>query len=393
MCRARLAMLVALALACACSSGDDDSQGDGKSKPDKMNDPFGNGSGGSGSGSSGSGGASFGNSGGGGTTTGSGMNGGSGNGASGSGAPGGGAGDCASAMAYASRIVPTIHLVVDGSCSMELDLTSQEPYGNCEIEEPGAATRWGALRQALVGDPDGVVTRLQDVISFGFALFGTQPMCPLVATPLAPAVGQGDAIRAAFPIKPPGTNTPTGLALQQIVDGLQPNTGPDTMIEPQIIVLATDGAPNSCDDSTIDFQPSLDAAMAAQAKGVTMYVLSLAEPSGEYGMHLQQMADIGLNRKDAPLYAPSSQEQLRTDLESLIGGAVGCDVRVNGKVDAKRACEGEVRINGELIACGTDWELMGESTLHLLGETCDRFKTDASAMLTARWPCGAFRVD
>jgi hypothetical protein len=276
---------------------------------------------------------------------------------------------------------------------MELDLTSQEPYGSCSIEEPGPMTRWGALRQALVGDPDGVVTRLQDVISFGFYLFGTQPSCPLVATPIAPAAGQGDAIRNAFPIKPPGSNTPTGLALQMVVDGLSPNKGPDTMIDPQIILLATDGAPNSCDDSTIDFQPSLDAAMAAQAKGVTMYVLSLAEPAGDYGMHLQQMADIGLNQKDAPLYSPSSQEQLRTDLESLIGGAVGCDVRVNGKVDSKRACEGEVRINGDLLKCGTDWELADESTLHLLGDTCDKFKTDASAMLTARWPCGAFRVD
>jgi len=372
------------ALLGACSGDDDD--GGTTSDACSEDDPFGNECGGSGaaSGSAASGG---------------------GNGASGSGddgnagssagrpASGGSGDDCASAMAFASRIVPTIHLIVDGSCSMELELSSQEPYGTCDIDPPSPTTRWGALRQALVSDPDGVVTRLQDVISFGFYLYGTDPTCPLIGTPIAPSVGQGDAIRSAMPPAPPGRNTPTGLALQQVVDGIQPNTEPDGDVGPQIILLATDGAPNSCDDSTIDFQPSLDAAMAARDKGLTMYVLSLAEPSGEYGEHLQQMADIGLDQQGAPLYSPSSPDQLRTDLEALIGGAVGCDVRINGEVEASRACEGEVRIDGELLVCGTDWELADASSLRLLGAACDRFKTNALAMLTARWPCGAFTVD
>jgi hypothetical protein len=377
-----MALVTALMSAVFACSGDDDDGGDSTACTD--DDPFANECGGRGSPGGGNGAAA----------SGAGRgDGGVGSGA-GSNAPGGGPGDdCASAMAFASRIVPTIHLVVDGSCSMELDLTSQEPYGTCDIEEPGGTTRWGALRNALVGDPDGVVTRLQDVISFGFYLYGTEPTCPLIGTPLAASVGQGDAIRAAMPLSPPGSNTPTGLALQQIVDGIQPNTEPDSDVGPQILLLATDGAPNSCNSSTIDFQPSLQAAMAARDKGLTMYVLSLAAASGEFAAHLQEMADIGLGQQNAPVYSPSSPEQLRGDLESLIGGAVGCDVRVNGSVVGARACEGEVRIDGDLLECGTDWELADASTLRLLGAACDRFRTDASAMLTARWPCGAFAVD
>jgi hypothetical protein len=381
------AALMAALSVCACS-GDDD--GSNESTTCTEDDPFANecdagSAGGAASGSRAGSGASGMNG-----SGSSGTNGRSGSG--GSTQTAGAGGNCATAMASPSRIVPNIHLVVDGSCSMELELTSQEPYGSCDIEEPGATTRWGALRNALVGDPDGVVTRLQDVIAFGHYLYGTEPTCPLIGTPIAPATGQGETIRGAFPPAPPGSNTPTGPALQMVVDGI-PAVEPDSDLGPQIILLATDGAPNSCDDSTIDFQPSLQAAMAARDKGLTMYVLSLAEPSGEFAAHLQEMADIGLNQTGAPVYTPNSPEQLRQDLESLIGGAVGCDVRVNGRVDEARACEGDVRVNGEPLVCGEDWELAEASTLRLLGAACDRFRTDAAAMLTARWPCGAFVVD
>ena len=162
------------------------------------------------------------------------------------------------------------------------------------------------------------------------------------------------------------------------------------MIAPQIILLATDGAPNSCDDSTINFHPSLQAAMAAQA-GIEMYVLSLAEPTGEYAAHLQQMADIGIDQMNAPVYSPSSPDELQKDLEALIGGAIGCDVRVNGTVDEARACEGKVLLNGEPLACGDDWELSEPSLIRLKGDACDRFKTNGDATVVADWPCGVFQ--
>jgi len=374
-----LGMVAVALLAC---SGDDDSDGGGGASDGCMPGMFGNACT-----EAGSGGRSGGESG-----RGSGAGSGAGSSAAGrSGSAGSGASGsmCPTVNVSASRVVPTVHLVIDGSCSMELDLTSLEPYGSCNIE-PGPTTRWGALRNALVDPTNGVVTQLHQLIRFGFYLFGTDPSCPLVAAPLAPMQGQADAIRNAFPMAPPGRNTPTGLALQQVVEMSTTTNDPDVINSPEIILLATDGAPNSCDDSTIDYGPSIQAAMAARAQGTSMYVLSLAEASGEYAAHLQEMADIGIGQMSAPLYTPSSPAELQRDLEALIGGAVGCDVRVNGEVDAARACEGRVTLNGEPLVCGEDWELAEPSLIRLNGAACDRFKGDAQAMVVADWPCGVF---
>jgi hypothetical protein len=343
-------------------------------------------------GDSGSGGLDSDNPGGGGAGSGSGGPSGGGNAGRGAQNPDG---TCASGSAYGRRVVPTIHLVVDGSCSMELELTSDEPYGTCDIEEPGPTTRWGALRHALTDAQAGILFQLQDAIRFGFTLFGTDPQCPIVQDPIAPDLNLAQAIADVFPVQPPGSNTPTGLALQQVVDTIAQTltSDPDAMMSPQLILLATDGAPNSCGDSTIDFQPSLTAANAARDAGIVMYVLSLAPTTGDYATHLQEMADIGLDTTAAPVYSPSSPTELSDTLTQLIGGAINCEVVLNGSVDPEHACDGQVLIGGDPLECGTEWELVDERTIRLLGDRCDAFKSDQGALLTANWPCGVFTVD
>jgi hypothetical protein len=147
-----------------------------------------------------------------------------------------------------------------------------------------------------------------------------------------------------------------------------------------------------CGSSTIDYAPSLAAAQALRDKGAVMYVLGLAPATGAFADHLQQMADIGLGQSGAPVYSPNSPDALASDLEKLIGGAVGCYVTLNGNVDPKRACEGMVSLNGDPLSCGTDWELFSDHSIRLLGAACDRFKSDPSVMLSARFPCGVFTV-
>jgi Mg-chelatase subunit ChlD len=311
---------------------------------------------------------------------------------SGTGASNGGSSTCASGLAHATRVTPDVILVVDGSCSMEKPLTSQDAYGSCNIANPGLDTRWGALRFALIDPTQGIVPRLESLIRFGFYLFGTQPSCPLVSAPIPVALNQAMQIANAFPVKPPGSNTPTGLALMEAAKAIPDSTNPDSHQGPTIVLLATDGAPNSCGDSTIDYAPSIAAANALHDKGTLMYVLSLAPATGAFADHLQQMADIGLGQTGSPVYSPNSPDALAADLEKLIGGSVGCYVSLDGSVDPSRACEGTVSLNGTSLSCGTDWELFGERSIRLLGASCDRFKTDASVMLTARFPCGVFTV-
>jgi hypothetical protein len=104
----------------------------------------------------------------------------------------------------------------------------------------------------------------------------------------------------------------------------------------------------------------------------------------------------------ARTYTPESPEELVTQLAALVGGAVGCDITLNGTVRAGQECSGEVTMNGVELPCceggmcpgtpPTGWRLKDESTIELVGNTCLDFLTATSATLTAGFPCGVFVV-
>jgi hypothetical protein len=298
---------------------------------------------------------------------------------------GGGAGmgtgnnSCASADVSASRVTPSVVLVVDGSSSM--------------VAGYGATTRWDAVRQALVG-PSGVVSSLEGVVKFGLAVYGTIPQCPLPLGLIEPALNNLQPISAGLPPGPPGLTTPTGLALQEVVNRLpDPALALDEEIGPQIIVLATDGDPNDCFLPIPNTQPSIDAALAAQAKHQLMYVVSVGNDAS--AAHLQEMANIGagMDRNANPgatVYYPEDPATLASTLQSLIGQVVGCDVVLQGRgVVPGGECRGTVTLNGEPLECNGEngWRLVDSTHIQLQGTACENFKSNASAMLRANFPC------
>ena len=144
-----------------------------------------------------------------------------------------------------------------------------------------------------------------------------------------------------------------------------------------------------------DYQPSIDAAMKGQSRGVTMYVVSLADATGPFHDHLQQMADIGARRQGATLYQPGTPEELAADLELLIGGSIGCDVALNGWVMAGQECNNSrVTLNGDEIRCNDDdgWILLDPRHIRLQGNACDRLNA-SNGVLEVKFPCGTFMVD
>jgi hypothetical protein len=210
-------------------------------------------------------------------------------------------------------------------------------------------------------------------------------------------VGNGAAIEAGFPQAPPGMYTPTGAALDWVYDNMFTPEMLDFDQGPQILLLATDGEPNSCGDANTNYQPSVDAAMKGQSLGVTTYVVSLASSTGEFHDHLQELANIGAGAPaqggGAPLYEPTTPEQLAADLELLIGGAVGCDLALAGRVQMGAECQGTVTLNGQPLVCGEDWVLPDPRHIRLQGSACDQLMTAANAALDARFPCDVFTPD
>jgi hypothetical protein len=319
-------------------------------------------------------------------------------------------GVCAQATVTASRIVPTVYLVIDGSSSMNA------PFGG--------GTRWSVLREALVG-ANGVVTRLETVVKFGMTIYGNSNpmMCPQLVEVKPPALNNLATMSGMYPQVETGGGTPTGEALQGVVDGLPDFTTP-TLDGPQekapIIILATDGEPNGCNEgltmalncataadpfaclgnavgalanAAATYETTIKAAQTAKDKMIPVWVVSLAAGLNNIP-DLQRTANIGAGLDDnampgATIYSPENPDDLTNTLTKLIGDVVDCQVELNGTLDAARACEGIVKMNGTPIECGSPegWAAVDSKHIALQGMACATFKSDPSVYLEAQFPC------
>ena len=232
--------------------------------------------------------------------------------------------------------------VLDGSGSMA------EPFGT--------ATRWTAMRSALLDPQTGFITRFQNDAQFGMLLYDgaiggrsrgsatqTAPMCgarssgtmcPRLVS-VAPKKGNGSAIAAMFPMRELGGSTPTDKALFSALDQLMTSMKtPGNAMRPHFIVLATDGEPNDLcsmsddSDNTPQKMCVLQAVDAAAAAGIITFVISLA--GGDQGLeaHLVDVAKHG-NPKDptAHTYSPMTPDDLVQTLKMVLTSALGCELQ------------------------------------------------------------------
>lgn len=313
--------------------------------------------------------------------------------------------ECSGAHVFeVARVPPTVMLVVDGSTSM------LDPYGEPVLLDGGVPdpqllpSRWDALRDALVDPTGGLVPALAGVVRFGLGVFGTAPECPLPLGIIEPVIDNSVAIADGLPAEPPGMYTPTGIALDSIIDAL-----PDSAVEPgrgkQIIVLATDGDPNSCEAEPdifmggqvpADYASSLAAATKASAKHIELIVISVGRDASV--AHLQQVANLGAGLPQdatpgARVYVPEDAAELTSELRTLVEAQLGCDLHLDleGRtVLADEACSGQLKINGTIIPCGTanGWSFEAPSTIRLATEAC-ALLSGSSASVVASFPCGA----
>ena len=339
---------------------------------------------------------------------------------------------CADAMVQTAIAEPDILFVVDGSGSM------------CETF--GGSTRWTALRTALLDKTNGLIYRLQQTVDFGMVLYdGTiDPILALTAIAGGPmnnpacsamyidAKATGDcpqlikvpvaknnamAIDTAFPATELGGSTPTDRAMNSAVDDLiaMRVNDPDTKPHPQYIILATDGSPNDIcmngmgGDGSAQKAGVIAAVDRAAMSHITTFVISLAGNDAGLQAHLDEVAKHGdPTNTMAHTFTPMSPMDLVSALAAIVGGAVGCDVILNGMVSTGSECRGHVKVNGaELPCCQADatgamkcggmpadpadgWLLKDPSTVTLVGPSCTAFLENPEALLTASFPCDIF---
>lgn len=268
-------------------------------------------------------------------------------------------------------VTPSIGLVLDQSGSM-------------------FPTRYPQMRDALVG-PTGVVTQLESKAYFGSELYtcgGAGGTGPLDLTTVNRALNNAAAIRASIDSKMDGGNTPTHAAINAMVASFTANPPPPG--SPPVIVLATDGIPNTCSDTgTGGKAPSVAAAAAAYAAGIPVYVLAINLED----QHFQDLANAGQGwqpgQPNVKYYPTQNAQQLKAAFDTIISGVISCDLPLTSAIDPAQAMDGVVVVNGTTLTYGTDWILVNGNVIRLVGGACDRLKMTANPQVSATFPCGS----
>lgn len=218
--------------------------------------------------------------------------------------------------------IPTITLVIDKSGSM------QEDFGN-------GLSRWEAAYTALMDPTDGLITDIQNAFRIGMTLFSSysdDQTCPELSD-VRPELNNFDPIDRVFSRAQALGGTPTGDAIMGSLRqfDVHPEQGR------KLILLATDGEPNTCANpyEAVGQPEATAAAMQAYQEGIELFVLSVGNQIGR--AHLEDMANIGQGlpvggAQQAPYFEATDPEQLKNEMRAIIDSARSCIFRVQGGV-------------------------------------------------------------
>ncbi len=301
----------------------------------------------------------------------------------------------------ARPVTPNVIIIVDQSGSMD------EAFG-------GSTDRWNALRDVLLNS-GGLIETLQGVVRFGVVLYTGEdgnPVCPLLtvapADPASPgtvrvALGAYDEIRAIYESAGTVEDTPTGDAIDAVLDmiaGSELVTGSD----PTIFILATDGEPDRCEQ--LDPNPTDEAQAEAVAAirrafdrfAIQTFVIAVADEQELSQEHVNDLANAGqgiaaaAGERVAESFRVSNTDALASTLQSIVGGQLTCRVDLQGRVtDAGDGCAGGVvTLNGRNVPCDADqgWRLVNDRQFQLFGDWCDELLDTPGAVIEASFPCG-----
>jgi von Willebrand factor type A domain len=280
-------------------------------------------------------------------------------------------------------VIPSIELVLDRSGSMDTQFS-------------GNNSRYQTLEDALFNAQTGAIVTTQAQVYFGEELFaGDQNPCTDgppgnlgIAGYSAPrALNNATALSTLTTNKPPnGGATPTSAAIDTAVAGFAATPPPAG--SPPIILLATDGEPNSCGGGN-DNNRSVNSTTTAYNAGIQTYIIGLA---GVNNAFLQQIANAGVHQTqgNAPYYTAANAAALVTAFNTIISGAISCDLTINQAVDPASAPNATVTLDGTPLTYGTDWTLDPNGmTIHIIGAACTTLKSTPNAMVDATFPCGS----
>ena len=315
---------------------------------------------------------------------------------------------CQSVSISPTRSIPNVMFLVDQSGSMDAS------FG-------GGLDRWQAAHGAITQ----IVSELDSVVRFGLTTYQsngggiTPDECPIFDTQVDFAMDNLGAINMSYPANfPGGLDTPTGDAIDVLVSNIQ--SSPPPAEGPTIIVLATDGEPDSCEvpnpNPTAGARDeAVSASSASHNAGIDVFVLWVGTLSdADTQDHLKEVANVGIGlgqstgvpapggeepsnpAAGAPFWVGSNPSSLENPFRAIIGDNISCDIQMDKRFDdtAKACQEGDVQLGGEALSCPEDWQVKdgADDIIELVGDACDRFRAEALTF-SASFPCGAIIVE
>lgn len=280
------------------------------------------------------------------------------------------------------RLTPTVIVLVDRSGSM---LDSFD----------GPRDRWNTLRDVLIG-PTGILRRVQDRVRLGLTTYTSSDgnrggACPLLVSvpPALNNLGPIEQMYRAAEIADQEDDTPTPEAFAATTQQLQAFAEPG----PKVIVLATDGEPDTCADPDAHNgdtnRLAVTAVQNAYRAGIRTEVLSVGSDVGQ--QHLQDLANAGNGGTGGTAYRALDAQSLIDAFDAIIGGVVSCEFTLAGQVQAGKEPQGKVRLGSRDLAYQSPdgWILTAPNRLLLQGAACTEAKR-AEAPLHIEFPCDTF---
>ncbi|MEM6289911.1 MAG: vWA domain-containing protein [Myxococcota bacterium] len=288
--------------------------------------------------------------------------------------------DCPSAEVQFEPVIPTVILLIDQSGSMTADFNGED--------------RWDVVRDALIDPVTGVVANLENDVRFGLALFTSNGgdaggECPVLAEE-APMIGNLMSISETYQGESPTGDTPTGDSIDAVVASLLAKEDEG----PRIIVLATDGEPDTCEvpNPQQGQEEAIVAAENAFANDIQTFIISVGNDVSE--THLQAMANAGVGvlegDPDAPFYVPTDEDAMIAAFEEIINGVRSCVLTLDTAILPGQADQGTVTINGVVIPFDdpNGWQVNSPTEIELLGTSCEAIQ-EGDVEVTVEFTCEA----
>jgi len=360
--------------------------------------------------------------------------------------------ECIDVQVEFNPVIPNVVLLIDQSGSMTNEADFEEkvdqaiaagtyvaddcpdsPNGSSAATgwdsdtDPDYAWRWNVVRNVLFNPTTGIVKPLEDKVRFGMTLYSSEagfgnpssPSYPLTCPTLTNvdiAFGNHQAMFDSFPCSTLIQDTPTRESLTAVAEKL----AAADLEGPKLIVLATDGEPDTCECSDFNTQNGRDPVVcdtrqapeveymgemynvlqyeqikvALEARrihdelGITIEVINVGA-AGLKG-HLDSVALHGGAASGASIDG-TGPAALVDAFESIIDGVRSCVVELDGEIAKGEEDSGTVTLDGEALELdGADgWKVNSSSQIELVGAACEAIKS-GDHDIDISFPCEAF---